>query len=314
MYGCSPRWKADWIRIDDADKVLTQLSKAFRKNYPVGYSGLGVNLGLHLTGGEPFLNFKLLLILVRQAHRIGFPSTFVETNCFWSINDEVTEHKLIQLKEAGLNGILISVNPFILEYVPFERTLRTLRVGEKVFGADVIIYQDFFRRQFESLGVKGTLSFEEYLRKAGIQSLRHVELIPMGRACYRLGHLYRKHPADVFFGESCTEELTRPWHIHVDNYCNYMTGYCGGISLGDARNLDSICQGIELDDHPVIANLVSSGGIGKLFQFSVEEYGYRALDDGYVSKCHLCTDMRKNMVERTDEFKELKPREFYANL
>jgi MoaA/NifB/PqqE/SkfB family radical SAM enzyme len=314
MYGCSPRWKADWIRIDDAEKVLTQLSKAFKKNYHGGYSLLGVNLGLHFTGGEPFLNFKLLLDLVKRAHMIGFPSTFVETNCFWSVNNEVTEQKLSQLKEAGLNGILVSVNPFILEYVPFERTLRTLRVSEKVFEGNVIVYQEFFRRQFENLRIKGTLSFEEYLGKVGIQSLRYVELIPMGRACYRLRHLYKKHPADAFFGESCTEELTRPWHIHIDNYCNYMAGYCGGISLGDARNLDSRCQGIELNDHPVIAKLVSSRGIGKLFQFSVEEYGYKALEDGYVSKCHLCIDMRKNIVERTNEFKELKPREFYSNL
>jgi hypothetical protein len=254
------------------------------------------------------------LDLVKRAHRIGLPSTFVETNCFWSVNNEVTEEKLTQLKEAGLHGILVSVNPFILEYVPFERTLRTVRVSEKVFGENVMVYQEFFRRQFENLGVKGTLSFEEYLRKAGVQSLRHVELIPMGRACYRLGHLYKKHTADAFFRESCTEELTRPWHIHVDNYCNYMTGYCGGISLGDARNLDSICQGIELDDYPVIAKLVSSGGIGKLFRFSVEEYGYKALEDGYVSKCHLCIDVRKNIVEQTSEFKELRPREFYTNL
>jgi hypothetical protein len=93
-----------------------------------------------------------------------------------------------------------------------------------------------------------------------------------------------------------------------------MTGYCGGISLGDARNLNQICQGIELDEYPLIAMLVSNGGIGKLFQFSVEEFGYKQLRDGYVSKCHLCIDMRKYIVERTNEFKELRPKEFYSNL
>ena len=315
MYACSPYWKTDWISRDDAEKVLTQLSKAFSESYPAGFSRVGLNLGLHFTGGEPFLNFPLLLNLVKTADRLKIPSTFVETNCFWSVNDDAAEEKLTQLKEAGLGGIMISVNPFILEYVPFERTLRAIRVSRKVFGGNVMVYQEFFHWQLKELNVKGTMSFEEYLRKTGIQSLRYIELIPMGRACYALGNLYRKHPANSFFNETCTAELTRPWHVHVDNYCNYMTGYCGGISLGDARNLDSIYgEGIELNDHPVLAKLVSPRGMKQLYDFGVKEFGYKELKDGYVSKCHLCVDIRKHIVEQTDEFKELKPREFYRRL
>jgi len=206
------------------------------------------------------------------------------------------------------------VNPFILEYVPFERTERAIRASEEVFGDNVMVYQKFFRDQFEQLNLRATLPFEEYLKRAGASSLSYVELIPMGRACYELGYLFRKHPADAFFGESCREELTRPWHVHVDNYCNYITGYCGGISLGDARNLDSICHGIELDDVPVIARLVSTNGIEELYRFGVKEFSYKEAADGYVSKCHLCMDIRKHIVELTDEFKELKPREFYLRL
>jgi MoaA/NifB/PqqE/SkfB family radical SAM enzyme len=311
MYACSPKCSADWISRDDAEKVLAELSPAFKKNYPAGYSHVGLNIGLHFTGGEPFLNPNLLLDLVKIASKLEIPSTFIETNCFWCTDDERTEEQLAKLKEAGLCGMLASVNPFILEYVPFERTLRAIRVGKKVFGEGMMVYQEFFRRQLEALKVEGILPFEEYLRKAGVQSLSYIELIPMGRACYSLGHLYTKHPANMFFSEFCREEITRPWHVHVDNYCNYITGYCGGISLGDARNLDSICDGVELDDHPIIAKLVSNGGIGRLFRFSVEEYGYKELEDGYVSKCHLCVDIRRHIIEQTDEFKELRPKEFY---
>ena len=59
MYACSPQWKADWISLEDAEKILHNLSKAFGKRYPKGYQEVGVNLGLHFTGGEPFLNFNL---------------------------------------------------------------------------------------------------------------------------------------------------------------------------------------------------------------------------------------------------------------
>jgi len=314
MYACSPKCRANWISLDDAEKVLTQLHAAFEESQLARTSRLGLNSGLHFTGGEPFLNFGLLLNLVKMAHKIGFSSTFVETNCFWSNDDEETFEKLVQLKTAGLHGILVSVNPFILEYVPFEKTLRTINIGEKVFSGNIMVYQDFFYQQFRSLKIKGTLSFQDYLRKAGIRSLWFVELIPMGRACYKIGHLFVKRPAEAFVNESCFEELTRPWHIHVDNYCNYITGYCGGISLGNARNLNQICQGIKLDDCPVIAMLSSDKGIGKLFQFSINEYGYKELKDGYVSKCHLCLDIRKHIVEQTSEFRELQPEEFYNNL
>jgi len=314
MYACSPKWKADWINRDDAEKILAQFGRAFKKAHPLAFDRVGVNLGLHFTGGEPFLNYGLLLDLVKMVRRLEIPSTFVETNCFWSIDDETTREKLADLRDAGLHGILISVNPFILEHVPFERTNRAIKISREIFGQNMMVYQEFFRQQFEALKIRDTLSFQQYLQRAGAASLQYVELIPMGRACYRLAHLYRKHPAERFFGESCMEELTRPWHVHADNYCNYMTGYCAGISFGDARNLECILQGIELEDHPVIARLVSKRGLEKLFHLGVREFGYRELDAGYVSKCHLCLNTREHISKETDEFKELKPREFYANL
>jgi MoaA/NifB/PqqE/SkfB family radical SAM enzyme len=314
MYACSPRLEADWISPDDAEKILVQLSNAFKKSYSPGFNRLGINLGLHFTGGEPFLDFSLLLRLVKIAGRLEIPSTFVETNCFWSVDDETARDKLVQLRDAGLLGILISVNPFILEHVAFKRTQTAIRISKEVFGGNVMIYQELFRHQLERFKVKDTMPFEEYLQKAGASSVHYTELIPMGRACYRLGHLYRKHPPHRFFGDSCKEEMTRPWHIHVDNYCNYMPGYCGGISLGDARNLDLICQGVELDEHRVIAKLVSPRGIEKLYRLGVEEFSYKDLKDGYVSKCHLCVDIRKHLSEQTDQFTELRPQEFYRSL
>jgi len=314
MYACSPRIRADWISRGDAEKILHNLSEVFKKRYPEGYEEFGLNLGLHFTGGEPFLNFDLLLDLVRISDRLRMPSVFVETNCFWAVNDEITSEKLLLLKDAGLHGILISVNPFILEYVPFERTLRAIRIAREVFKDKLMIYQEYFRRQIERLNIQGTMPLNEYLKRTGGAGLYYAELIPMGRACYELGKLFKKYPAERFFNESCREELTRPWHVHIDNYCNYITGYCGGISLGDARDLEAICSGIDLDDHPILAMLVSNRGIKHLYDFAVKEFGYRESEDGYVSKCHLCVDIRRHIIQQTDEFKELSPKEFYLNL
>lgn len=310
MYACSSKWKADWISEEDLKKVLSQLAGRI-KGSPFGSSRIGINYGLHFTGGEPFLNFKLLLKAVKIADELKIPSTFVETNSFWCVDDENVRERLLQLRDVGLKGILISVNPFIVEQVPFERTERAFRISREIFGKNVIVYQDFFYEDFKRLRIKNTMPFKEYLQKSPY-SLSHVELLPMGRAVYQLSYLYKKFPAKYFFGESCKEELTRDWHVHIDNYCNYMPGYCGGISLGDARDLDSLCKGIELSNKPILNALMMD--LKSLYEFSVKEFNYEELPKGYISKCHLCVDIRKHIAQQTDEFKELSPREFYYYL
>ncbi len=313
MYACSPKWRKDWIGTKDLREVLTQLAKTINKRYLLEFGRVGINYGLHFTGGEPFLNFELLVEATQIASELEIPAMFAETNCFWCVNDEDTEKRLAQLKEAGLNGILVSVNPFILEYVPFERTERAIRISREIFRENLLVYQESFQRQFRRLNLRNTLSLEDYFSRVGPEGLRFVELIPMGRAPYKLGHLHLKYPSGKFFGESCREELTRDWHVHVDNYCNYVPGYCGGISLGDARKLESICKGgVNLDDRLIIKALVSD--MKELYDLAVREYNYKELPEGYISKCHLCVDVRRHLAKETGEFEELQPREFYNRL
>lgn len=310
MYACSPQWKADWINEDDLYRILTELSATIQAS-PFGPDRIGINYGLHFTGGEPFLNFELLSRAVEMAEGLGIPSTFVETNSSWCVNDEDARAKFGQLRRSGLDGVLISVNPFILDQVPFERTKRAIRIGKEVFGDNTITYQEVFFHQFERLNLNGPLSFDEYSRNDPT-GLTHAELLPMGRAVYELGHLLRKSPARRFFGQSCEEELTRGWHIHVDNYCNYVPGYCGGISLGDASEMDLILQGLDLNGRPILKALAND--LEDLLDLGVREFGYEEQKEGYVSKCHLCLDIRKHIAQKTDEFKELRPREFYNHL
>jgi hypothetical protein len=310
MYSCSPEWDADWVSEADIINYLLQLSAKIKPS-PYGRESVDLNSGLHFTGGEPFLNFKLLLQAARIACEIGIPSTFVETNCYWCGDDEVTEDKLRQLKDAGLKGITISVNPFILEYVSFERTERAIRASKKVFGRNVIVYQDFFYRQFKQLGIRSSLSFEDYIEKAGPGSFDYAEMIPMGRFPYKLGHLFKRQKAESFFAQSCKARLTSPYHIHIDNYGNYIGGFCGGISLGDAHDLSLIFDGVDLDKRPVLKALVT--GTEELYKLG-QELSYEELSEGYVSACHLCMDIRKHLVQQTDEFCELRPKKIYTHI
>lgn len=312
MYACAPEWKGNWISEHDLEVCLQLLNDKITPS-PWGSHFMSLNHGLHFTGGEPFINFDLLLKAVQIADEFEIPSTFVETNCFWCRSDTITREKLHLLKASGLRGILISVNPFYAEYVPFERTERCVKISREVFGPNVMVYQTQYYKLFKQMGIRKRIPLANYLARAQTKSLAsEVELFLMGRAAVQLKDMYPAYRAHHFFNQSCLPPFLRKWHNHLDNYGNIMPGYCGGISLGDWHQLDDLIEhGMDLDKRPVLRFLVAENMQG-LFDFA-KDYGYSELKAGYISKCHLCLDLRKYLVRRND-FKELRPLEFYDHL
>ena len=308
MYACSPKWDEDWISQEDVDKYLSLLSSKIKSSI-YGPDHIDLNSGLHFTGGEPFLNFDLLLQATEMARNYNIPSIFVETNCYWCTDDERTEERMRLLKRAGLNGIMISANPFLLEHVPFERTLRAITIAKRIFGKNTVVYQPFFYRKFKQLGVTSTLTFSDYTNRIGIDSFNHVEVIPMGRLPCKLGYLFQKQTARFFFGQSCSRRLSSPRHVHIDNYGNYIGGFCGGISLGDCHDPSFLLNGINLDERPVLKALVTD--IEELYKLG-KEFQYEDAPGGYASACHLCLDIRKHLVQRSNNFPELTPAYMYT--
>jgi hypothetical protein len=312
MYGCSPRWKADWVTEGDLEVLLARLAGGIRPS-PWGDEKVSLNSGLHFTGGEPFLNFDLLLKAVEIADQLKIPSTFVETNCYWCSSDEVTRERLSLLRGAGLKGILISVNPFYAEYVPFERTERCIGISKEILGENVMVYQSEYYLLFKQLGIKGRMSLEDYLGLTHKEDLvEKAELFLMGRAAHQLREFYPAYPAQTFFKEPCRPPFLRNWHNHFDNYGNVMPGYCGGISLGHWHDLDRLMsEGIDLGRHPALKFLCAEDLQG-LFHFA-RDLGYRETQEGYLSKCDLCLKLRTYLASRGD-FEELSPKEFYVHV
>jgi len=316
IYACSPKWPADSISEGDLEKILVQLSGKILSN-TYGPRTVGLNYGLHFTGGEPFLNFELLCAAVEIANKFKIPSTFVETNCFWATDDKSVKEKLKLLKKKGLRGIMISVNPFYLEYVPFERTERAIRISLEVFGRNVMVYQLEFYRRFVQLGIRDKVPFTDYLKLEKKEDfLRNVEFFVTGRAPYKLKDIlediYPRHPAEYFFKEECITPFLRSWHNHFDNYGNYIPGFCGGISLGDCRELDRLLkEGIDTDQYPIFGFLMDDDLKG--LHLFAKESGFTESQEGYFSKCHLCIDIRRHLALKGD-FRELQPKEFYRHL
>jgi hypothetical protein len=316
MYACSPGWKADWISEEVLGKILNQLAGYIQPG-PYGKENISLSHGLHFTGGEPFMNFELLCRATEISSDLDIPSVFVETNCFWCTNDYTTREKLLLLREKGMKGIMISVNPFYLEYVPFERTERAIRISTEIFGYNAIVYQVEYYRRFKELGITDKVSFDKYLHlESKIDFARNTEFFIMGRAPYSLTNelagIYPRYPARSLVQLPCSPPFLRNWHNHFDNYGNYIPGFCGGLTFGDCRELkDLLKHGIEPDEFPVLDYLIREDLRG-LLHFALEK-GYAQHEEGYYSKCHLCVDLRKHLNDK-HEFRELKPGEFYHQL
>jgi hypothetical protein len=316
MYACSPRWDADWITEEDLGALLSQLAPHIEPA-PYGPDSISLSHGLHFSGGEPGLNFELLYKAVEIADTLRIPSTFMETNAAWCTEDTVAEEKLAELKGRGLKGIMISVNPFYAEFVPFSRTERCIRASLDIFGHTTIVYQAEYYRRFRQWGLRDRVPFEQYLEmESSADVFRNVEFFISGRAPYSLGHILGRHfprfPAARLCAVPCSPPFLRQWHNHFDNYGNYMPGFCGGISFGDYRRLDRLlAEGIDTDRKPVLGS-IAAGNFKGLLDFACQQ-GYRESDGGYFSKCHLCIDIRKHLVT-AGTYEELAPRQFYEHV
>ena len=271
---------------------------------------------IHFTGGEPFLNFPLLLDGVKAAARLGIPQ-YVETNAGWCVREESVAEKFTALKDAGLNAVLISCSPFHAEKIPPVRALLAIRKAHEVFGeGGVIVYLPHCVEQVQLFDIEEITPLERYVERFGLEKAGRMlwegyRIIPGGRSGYRLGHLTRKRPASTFRGENCFSEILYAHHSHFDLYGNYISWFCGGLSIGDWHNLPEVLKNFSAHRFPpLIEILVKSGPFG-LFKMATKEYSYEERPDGYAGKCHLCVDVRRHLSQQETEFPELRPKKFY---
>lgn len=318
LHACSSDWEDRPMSHEDLGLVLGSLAGKIMPA-PHGPQYVDINHGLHITGGEPFMDFDLLCRAVEMASGLKIPSLFVETNCYWAVDDETTRQRLSHLKALGLQGIMISVNPHTLEHVPFERTERAVKVALEILGAGTMLYQLEHFRRFKLLGLTGTVRYEEYMemeRRADFPQAEP-ELFVMGRAPYAMGGLLADEfppiEAANFLDGTCPMPVARGVHNHFDCYGNYVAGFCSGLSYGDCRHLDDLIkEGIETDERPVLGLLMDQDMRG-LMALALD-HGYSELRDGYYSRCHLCEDIRRFLALEVGGFPELSPLEFYRQL
>lgn len=305
LYNCGPRWEKEAMSLDVLRQALEAVTIWPQKPQ------------VHLTGGEPFLHFPLLMEGAQIATGLGI-SAYVETSASWCTDEDEAVERFAALREAGLQAILISCSPFHAERIPPIRTIRAIRAALAVFGARrVTVYLPNFIEIVQHFDTERPTPLSRYEEEFGAQEAHRIlwqeyGIISGGRSGYELGHLVPRHHAGAFAHANCTSALLYAHHSHLDLYGNYISGFCGGLTVGDWHNLPQVLADFQAGRYPPLVEVLVERGPYGLFELAQEQYGYRSLPEGYTGKCHLCVDVRRHLVGAGD-FAELRPQGFYEN-
>ena len=318
---CGPG-RRQWLSAEGAMKIWQSLINAS----PHGCR-------IHLTGGEPFGDFSLLLEICRLGRQRGLgPLESVETNGYWAENDDQIYAHLHALDEQGLGRLQISADPYHQQFVPIERPRRLAEVARQVLGeARVRVrWEDWLAggSNVSASGCEcgtaapGCAEFRENRTAEGDRATPLLELYAAagrdrltGRAADKLAGLLPTRPAEAFDGDGCAGPLLRGRHVHISPTGEVWPATCVGITVGNALEEDVSEIWRRLSDSwrqmSVVGPLSQRGPMG-LMDAAVQS-GFVGRPGGYATKCQLCFDLRRHLLQRrvTPWWHELAPASLY---
>ncbi len=206
---------------------------------------------------------------------------------------------------------MISISPFHIEYIPFAKTLGVMAACHKT-GISIFPWMETFVRDLSALDKRKTHRFSELTDRFGSTYLSDIKnrywVHLGGRALSTFHPIYEEKTVKQILVEnpgSCADQLLDTSHFHVDLYKNYIPGLCSGLAL----EMDDIGKPILNEKYPLLHVLLESG-ISGLLELA-QGFGYSIKQQGYISKCDLCTDIRRFLFSTNRFGKELMPQGFY---
>jgi hypothetical protein len=276
LYACSPDRSGGYITAETAREVCGLLRKAGC------YS-------VHIGGGEPFLDFDGLIVLIKTMSQAGIAVDYIETNGFWATDDERVRHQLRELYSAGADTLCISIDPFHAEYVPVGLPLGLAKMcGDEGFGA--FIWQERYLAALSKINpgkVHNRKELEKYISPRYILETANSYGLGFGGRAINIEAEYgtKKSPENVAVAKPC-RGLLMGGHFHVDLDGKYIPPGCTGIAI----SLREAIEGIPNGKYPVLEALLN-GGSAELLRYA-RTAGFEADEEGYPSSCALCFRIR----------------------
>lgn len=298
LYACSPKWQKKYIDIPTLELNLRSIKS------------LGCN-SIHIGGGEPFLDIPALKNVIQTCNKENIFIEYIETNSSWYKEADAYEI-LSQFKKLGINTLLISISPYHNEYIPFKKVKGLMNTCDKT-GIHIFPWIQNFFYDINSLDENKSHSLNEYKEKYGTNYFINIP----ARYGVRLGGravisykdiLPKKKLSEILDTEPCIQ-LTDTTHFHIDLFGNYIPGLCSGFTI----EVEDLKKTVDENKYTFI-NILYNEGIKAFLNLVQNNYNFEP-QESYLSKCHLCIDIRKYLViEKKIQSPELNPEEFYSNL
>jgi MoaA/NifB/PqqE/SkfB family radical SAM enzyme len=264
----------------------------------------GEAASVHITGGEPFLNWEHLEAVMRAGkhEKLGAVEQ-VETNASWAIDAKTIRERLRVLDELGMAKLKISCDPFHQEYVPIERVRLLAAVTEEVLGKERVLVR--WQKYLTTENTEKKKLVTDYTEESKIQNLKSkiIECLRdypcrfTGRAAESVAELTADKTIEDLAVKKCCKSFLGAKGVHIDPFGNVFSGVCSGIILGNVAKepLEQIWKQIDWRNNEFVDILFASGPVGLLEK--VVNLGYKKRRY-YTNGCHLCTSIRAFAFER----------------
>lgn len=298
MFASSPALPKEYISREMAERLARLLRKAGTDS-------------VHIGGGEPFMDFEALTTLIAYLNDQGIGIDYIETNAFWCKNEDFARKRLTRLRSLGVETIMVSVDPFHIEYIPLERPIRLCQLLRES-GFDYFVWKERYLRMLSRLDRTRTYSHQELKDILGedyvTETAREYGLGMNGRALGIAKDLFPRCPAEHWLSNSPCGSIGDTAHCHLDLYGNIVPSGCPGLS---AKAEDYLNEAFPADRYPVLSRL-ATGGTAALFNYAREK-GFTPDPAGYPSRCSLCYAMRVFLLEMAPS-QDLAPVCFYRGM
>ncbi len=297
LYGCSNRMNGRYITREQATELAASLRSCGCR-------------AVHIGGGEPFLNFDGLVMLIESLHSYGVKVEYIETNAAWcadSLSDDRILAMLSKLKGLGADCLLISADPFHVEFVPLKKPLRLINLCKRA-GMGYFVWKQSYLDMMSHLDRDKTYTRVELEQELGkdyiIKTANHYGLSYNGRALSIAREFMPKQPIEQLLSDKPCSELLNTNHYHADFNGYYIPPGCTGIGV----LLQDLKESLTEEKYPVF-NLLANTGINGLYEYA-RQRGFTHDEDGYVNRCDLCFSLRKHLLSAAPSA-DIYPADYY---
>jgi hypothetical protein len=253
---------------------------------------------LWIYGGEPFLYIGVLTEVVKIARRRHLRTIGVLTNGYWATKPATGLKKLLQLRQAGLNAIVISTDGFHCEAIPAQLAMDAARAALAAGFKKVTASVSFIppRKASNPFNDRSAEIWDQFSQIPGL-SVEENPVTVIGRAGEELldyCQLQQIRPPSSCRPPSYIDgSFKQPLGLEIDPHGWIML--CPGLSLGNAQVKPLAAIIAQYDD--------SANSLWRIFRREgpaglvrlAEEKGY-VRRELYASVCHLCYEARKSLL------------------